>query len=157
MSLIDVLSPNRILLRPNCGCKEELLAIMVTRIVEGFPGSEFVDQGALLQAVLDRENQLSTGLQEGIAIPHGMIGQDIDTVGALAIIPQGLEFASMDGQPAVFILMLLFADNESGRAQHLGLLAETVESFTNAQIRRALLGAASPEDVWQGLFGPRFQ
>ncbi len=157
MSLIDILSPNRILLRPNCGSKEELLAIMVTRIAEGFPGAEFVDQRALLQAVLDRENQLSTGLQDGIAIPHGMIGQDIDTVGALAIIPQGLEFASMDGQPAVFVLMLLFADNESGRAQHLGLLAETVESFTNAQIRRALLGAASPEDVWRGLFGSRFQ
>ena len=151
MGLIDVLGPGRILVDPPSKTKEELLEALVRLVTSDADWTAGRTAESVLEVVLAREEQLSTGLQEGIAIPHGMIDDKIATLGALAIVPGGLDFACMDGEPATFVVLLIFADTADGRGQHVGLLAETVSLLTNPQLRAALLAAAGPEEVWSHL------
>lgn len=151
MSLKDVLAADRILMNPRCSSKEELLEVLVHQVCSHPDCQISASAQEVFRVVLDREQQISTGLQEGIAVPHGMISELAPTMAALAVIPKGLDFECMDGLPGKFILLLIFSDDPQGRAQHLGLLAETVGLFTDSKIRESLLASASADEAWQHL------
>jgi mannitol/fructose-specific phosphotransferase system IIA component (Ntr-type) len=151
MGLKDVLHANRILVDPDCSTKDELLDQMVQLVCADPMCAIDLSSAAILQVVLERENQLSTGLQEGIAVPHGMIDENIETFAGMAVVPGGLEFDCMDGRPAMFIMLLIFSDGAKGRAQHVALLAETVGLFTDHEIRAAMLAATTADEAWHHL------
>lgn len=141
--LTDFLSVERVLVRPDGGDKWELIdsLIATTAAAEGLhlPGARM--------AVLDRERQVSTGLEQGIALPHGMLPGDFRTVGALAVVPDGVEFETLDGAPAHFVVLMLFPDTDHGRSLHVSLLAQTLRVFTDAVVRDSLIAARDPAEV----------
>lgn len=98
-------------------------------------------------AVLDRERQISTGLEQGIALPHGMLPGDFRTIGALGIIPDGVDFDALDGSPVHFVVLMLFPDTAAGRSLHVSLLAQTLRVFTDHGLRRELMSTTEASDA----------
>lgn len=91
----------------------------------------------------EREALASTGVGSGVAIPHGRIEGVPQLLAALGIHHEGVEFDSIDGQPAHIFVALLGPKN----LDHLKALASFSRILRSASVRRELLAAASPEDA----------
>jgi mannitol/fructose-specific phosphotransferase system IIA component (Ntr-type) len=119
---------------------EELVAVM--------RASGEVPEAALdlaLDAVLARERQISTGMEHGIAIPHGAI-EGIDRIyGALGTSPRGIPFDSIDGEPARIVIALLIPAREF--QVHLTALAGIARLFNRESLRRAIVSSEDPSDA----------
>jgi PTS system nitrogen regulatory IIA component len=103
------------------------------------------DRAAALTAILEREKKMSTGMQNGIAIPHGKSDTIEDLVAGLAIHKAGVDFASLDGQDARIFVMTLSPANRTG--PHIQFLSETSRLLGDEQTRAKLLAAGSREEV----------
>ena len=105
---------------------------------------------ALLKALVDREKLCSTGLGEGIALPHtrnsipGLAEHPILVFGRHE---QGINYGALDGSP-VHLFFLLIAPSVS---QHLQILARLTRLLRKPEVRQALLRANSREDVLDAL------
>jgi PTS system nitrogen regulatory IIA component len=106
---------------------------------------------AARQAVMDREKRMSTGMQYGVAIPHGKLAEFDDLVTAFAIKREGIDFGSQDGQPSRIFIMTLSSALRTG--PHLQYLAEISRLLSNPPIREQLLQATSAEQVMTILIG----
>lgn len=103
------------------------------------------DYDTALNDILVRENHLSTGLENGIAIPHAKT----DGVEKLTIVfgikKNGLEFESLDAQPAHLIFLVLSPKNTSGpHIQALALISRNLNINSN---RESLLSASSVSEI----------
>ena len=111
-------------------------------LVDLVAGSEAVrDAPALLDAVRAREASLSTGVGDGLALPHAYSDAVTNAVAALAVIPAGVDFEALDGAP-VHIAVLL-AGSPDGRAAHVRLLSRVSRVLGQAEVRRRLLAASN--------------
>ncbi len=108
---------------------------------------ELVDADIALQDVLARESYLSTGLENGLAIPHaktdGVDGLKI----AFGIKKEGVDFESLDGKPANLIFLVVSPRNTSG--PHIQTLAVISRNLKDSQAREALLNVSSAENAAQ--------
>lgn len=108
------------------------------------------DLGAARQAVLDREESMSTGMQYGIAIPHGRSDAVRRLVCAIGLKPQGVDFDSMDGRPSrIFVLAL---SPQTATAPHMQFMS-TISQMLDEQGRAALLACDSAEEMYAVLTG----
>ena len=103
------------------------------------------DRVEALRAVLDREKKMSTGMQSGIAIPHGKIDSVDELVAAFGIKHAGVDFDSLDGLPARIFVMTLSPSNRTG--PHIQFLAEISRQLNDPTVRDRLLQAASAEEI----------
>lgn len=104
---------------------------------------------AVLETVLARERLLSTGLEDGIAIPHGIVDVIESEVAALGTVPGGLPFESFDGQPARLIILLLTPRKMVFR--HVRNLAGIARLLRHAELRGALLAATTSDQIVKAL------
>ena len=103
------------------------------------------DRQGALEAIHVREALGSTGIGEGVAIPHGKSETVERLVAALGVSAEGIEFDSLDGEPAYAIFLLLAqADNPGPHIQALSCIAQLVR--IPGFIRR-LREAATPEEI----------
>ena len=103
------------------------------------------DSQAAFDAVRSREDQGSTGLGDGIAVPHARTELVKQLTLALGIAPDGVDFESLDGQPTKIIFLLLAPPNQSG--PHLEALSEVGKIAQSRSFLRLLSNARSPEEV----------
>jgi fructose-specific phosphotransferase system IIA component len=103
------------------------------------------DPDALAQAVLDRESQGSTGIGEGIAIPHAKSQAIDDIVVAFGRSTSGVDFQSLDGKPAYLFFLLVTPEDRPG--EHLKLLARISRIMRNAALREQLLLCTLPGEL----------
>ena len=97
----------------------------------------------LLEALWDRESKMSTGIQKGIAIPHGKAEVMDDVRGLLGISKKGIDYDALDGQP-VYLLFMLFSPQADSEA-HLRLLKRLAELLDNPQFYTELLAQNDPQ------------
>ena len=103
-----------------------------------------------LQEVLaDREALQSTGIGEGVAIPHGKISGLDHIVASFARSVKGVDFQSIDGQPTHLFFLLVVPEHSGG--QHLKALARISRFFRDAEFRQKLISAASLDDVFRSI------
>ncbi len=96
-------------------------------------------RGHIVDVVVERERSMSTGMEHGVALPHGATERIDDIIGALGISHRGIPFESLDGQPArLLILLLLPKRNFQG---HVRTLAGIAHLMTNSDFRAGLLDA----------------
>ena len=107
------------------------------------------DPEASLRAVLEREKKMSTGLQNGIAIPHGKTEGVESLIAAVGIKKDGLEFDSLDGQPARVIVLTLSPSNRA--VLHIQFLAGISKALGDAATRQRILDATTPDQVIDAL------
>ena len=128
--------------------KEAILAEMVDLLVAS---GHIRDRDAVLKAVLEREKRMSTGMQNGIAIPHGKTDSVDCLVAALGIKRAGVDFGALDGQPSNIFVMTVSPDSRTG--PHIQFLAEISRPLNAASVRAKLLAATSPDEVLHLLIG----
>ena len=103
------------------------------------------DRQQALKDVLQREKLLSTGMENGLAIPHSKTDTVDNLVVAFGLHKQGVDFESIDGQPAHFIFLVLSPHDTSG--PHIKALAHISRRLKAAQVREALLQASSAQEI----------
>ncbi len=99
----------------------------------------------ILQALLDREKLGSTGIGQGVAIPHAKTDRVADIVCAFGTSSKGIEFNALDGEK-VYIIFLLIAPQESA-GMHLKVLAKISRLLKDKFFRQALREAKAPGEV----------
>ncbi len=138
VNLSDYLTPERIVRLPPSD-KEGCLSQMVSVLSQA---PDIQDPDALLKAIVERENILSTGIGFGIAVPHAKIPSVARFVMALGICKDGIDFDSMDGEPVHIVVMIAGPDGQQD--QYLRILARVTLLLRNDDVRRRLLDA-TPE------------
>ncbi len=103
------------------------------------------DRKAALRAVMDREKKMSTGMQYGIAIPHGKSESVDGLVAAVGMHKQGIDFDSVDHQPSRIFIMTVSPVNRTG--PHIQFLAEISRLLHEESVRNELLNATSEDQV----------
>ncbi len=102
-------------------------------------------EGPAKAALVERERSVSTGMEQGIAVPHASL-EELDCLKvAMALVPGGLEFESVDGKPAQIILCLLVPKTE--KLLHLSTLTEIARRLGEASFRSKLLACKNAEDA----------
>ncbi len=144
MRLGEILRPAQVVCGLSASGKEEAITILVDRLVAtgALPATL---RATALKAVLDREKSLSTGMEHGIAIPHGSIDEMDDMACALGISSEGVEFGTLDGKPAHLVILIVIARKRFSR--HVRTLAGIARLLNNAVMRDRLKRAGSPEEA----------
>lgn len=110
------------------------------------------DRQAALDAVIKREQAMSTGLKDGLACPHGRTAAVRNLVCAVGIKPDGMDFQSVDGKPSrIFTLVLC---SEAATAPYLEFMAGLREVL-DERGREAVLGAKTNNDLYRALTSKR--
>lgn len=148
MTLKKPLTAETISLNLKGATKEAILSEMVDLLMAS---GHIRDRDAVLKAVTDREKRMSTGMQNGIAIPHGKTDSVDCLVAALGIKRDGVDFGALDGQPSNIFVMTVSPDSRTG--PHIQFLAEISRPLNDASVRAKLLAAATREDVLRLLIG----
>ena len=102
-----------------------------------------LDGEAFYQAILRREDQASTGVGLGVAIPHVKISQVSDYVIAVGRVPRGMDFNAIDNKPVHLIFMIGASDRQT--RDFVKILAQITRMLKDESVRRELLEAPSPE------------
>ena len=106
-----------------------------------------MDPEEMLTSIMEREKILSTGLGNGVAIPHCKTNSVEHFAIALGIHPQGVDFQSLDHKPAHIIFLLVGPDNKPGF--HIRLLSRISRIISKEDVRRQILASQSAEEVFQ--------
>ncbi len=99
----------------------------------------------VLDAIMQRERRLSTGLESGIAIPHGTTTRVDDEVAALGVFPAGVPFDAVDD--ALTRIVILLVTPQRKRHRHVTNLAAIARQLLRPEVRGALLAASHPAEV----------
>ena len=142
MNLKKVLTKDSVLLSLKANTKQDVIEEMVTFLADA---GKMGDRDAALNAVLAREAKMSTGMQHGIAIPHGKTDSVDQLIVAIALKPDGVDFGAMDEKPSSIFVMTLSPENHTG--PHIQFLAEISKLLSQDALRAKLLAAKNEEDV----------
>lgn len=137
-----VLSKETVALALKASTKEQVIEELVDLLVQA---GRVKDRKAALKAVLERERKMSTGLQNGIAIPHGKTDTVETLVAALGIKKEGIDFDSLDKQPSTIFLLTLSPASRTG--PHIQFLADISRTLHDPAIRKKVLDATTEEEV----------
>ncbi|HMP73480.1 MAG TPA: PTS sugar transporter subunit IIA [Kiritimatiellia bacterium] len=117
---------------------EELIDLLVA-------AGKIKDRKSALKAVTEREKKMSTGLQNGIAIPHGKTDTVENLVAAMGLSREGVPFESLDGEPAQIIVLTVSPASRTG--PHIQFLADISRTLHNPEAREQVLNASTEEEA----------
>lgn len=146
MILSELLKKNNILLKTKAKTKWELLDELINRIIDDHD-IEYDDSALLKKYLFERECSMSTGIGNGVAIPHCATTRLKQTLIVLAISQKGIDFDSIDNQPVNFIILLLVPKDKL--THHIKTLANIAKLFSNEELRSKLIVSRTPEMVIQ--------
>ncbi|MCD6533589.1 MAG: PTS sugar transporter subunit IIA [Deltaproteobacteria bacterium] len=143
MKITDYLTSELVIAELTETGKEEALKRLATGVSGAF--SE-LSQEKILTVLRDREALGSTGIGNGIAIPHGKMAELEKIIVLFARSREGVEFASVDGQPAHLFFLLLAPENSAGT--HLKILAQISRMLKNREFCDKLLNASDALSIF---------
>lgn len=138
---IDILENQVCFLNPGV-TKREALAALVAATAQN---PAISDPEAFERAVFDREAVMSTGIGDGIAIPHVRIPEIASPTLGVGISKAGVDFDALDNKPVN--VMVLFATPQGSDKEYLGLLAQVMLSLRNRDLFQRLLACGDPAQV----------
>ncbi len=144
MKIMDILVKDAVILDIQSTGKQDVLRELSTALAAAEPA---IDADRVLQVLLDREALQSTGIGDGVAIPHGKLSGLPRLMASFARSRDGIEFDSIDGQKTHLFFLLVVPEHSGG--QHLKALARISRFFRDASFRKALAEAASVDDVFR--------
>ncbi|MBN2570399.1 MAG: PTS sugar transporter subunit IIA [Deltaproteobacteria bacterium] len=120
---------------------------VLTELSGVFSNSDvMVKSEAMVEVLLEREKLGSTGIGEGIAIPHGKLQGLNNLIASIGRSKGGIDFESLDGKPVHIFFLLMAPENSAG--QHLKALAKISRMLKDDNFKRDLLEADSKEDIY---------
>lgn len=124
--------------------KEDTLKELVDVLAEV---QDIGDKKSILKALVERESLGSTGIGQGIAIPHGKTEKIKELVAVLGISKKGINFEALDGEP-VYIFFLLVAPKETA-GPHLKALAQISRLLRDTYFCELLRRCNTPDEVYE--------
>ena len=142
MKIMEILAKDAVILDLGPRSKREVLRQMAASLAKVEPQ---IEESRLLDVLLEREALQSTGIGEGVAIPHGKLAGLDRLVATFARSISGVDFDSIDGQPTYHFFLLVVPEHSGG--QYLKALARISRFFRDAAFRRKLTEGETLEDV----------
>ncbi len=144
MKLIDILTESSIVADLQAKTKAEALDVLVDAMTKTH---KMLNKSDILQVLLEREKLGSTGIGDGVAIPHGKSIALTQIVSGFGLSKRGIDFDSLDGKPAHLFFLLVAPEDSAGT--HLKMLARISRMLKNLEFRKRLLGANSQHEIYQ--------
>ncbi len=142
MKILDVLHKEAIISDLKAVDKQGVLEELVMPIAS-IAG---LNQDCLVRVLMERERLGSTGIGEGVGIPHGKLKDLASLVLGFGLSRKGVDFESMDGQPTHIFFLLVTPENSTGL--HLKLLAQISRILKNEFFRQKLMDAANSDEIY---------
>jgi fructose PTS system EIIBC or EIIC component len=143
VQLTELLTPERIKIPLVSSTKDEILAELVE--VAG-RSAHLRDLDEVLRAVREREEVLSTGIGNGVAIPHGKTPAISDLALVAGVKPEGVDFEALDGKAVT--LFFLLVGPESAAGQHVKALSRISRLLRRDSFRVRLMEATTSEQFY---------
>lgn len=151
MDLADLIAPGRVIAEMRSLDREGAIAELVDQLI-GANAVGDLTRESILAAFHEREAERSTGIGNGVAIPHCFLRGLEEVVGVFGRSTTGIDFEAVDHVPVHFVI--LFIVPASQHALHLKTLAAIARRFSNPEIRDRLANAADEEDLLEVLGQP---
>ena len=147
MFLYNVFPPELIVIGLESINKDEVFKELVEKFYQTQKACSQEEIEEILKALWERESKMSTGIQKGIAIPHGKTSALEKIHGVLGISKKGIDYDALDSQPVYAIFMLLTPKNDS--ENYLRLLKRLSGLLDNRKFYLDLLSQNDPESANQ--------
>lgn len=141
MKLGDYLTPARVLADLEAQSKAEVLAELVAPLE-----ADGVDTARAREALMEREQLGTTGIGDGVAIPHGKIERLSDIILVVGRSRDGVDFEALDFKPCRIFFLVLAPEQAAG--MHLRVLAHISRLLRDEAFRAAFLNAPDRETLW---------
>ena len=148
MPLTDLITPSSVIAGLKVNSKKQLLQELAARAAELSGQSE----RTILEILQQREKLGSTGVGNGIAIPHGKLPKLDRLFGHFARLDRPIDFEALDDAPVDLVFLLLAPENAG--ADHLKALARVARLLRDAEIARKLRGSRDAEALYAVLAMP---
>lgn len=142
MKITELLKKEFILEQLKAKSKQEVLAELAGVFVKG---KIKFDSGAMLRVLMEREKLGSTGIGDGVAIPHGKLAGLDEILVAFGRSREGIAFEALDGKPVHLFFLLMAPENSAG--QHLKALAKISRMLKDREFRKKLLETQMHDDL----------
>jgi len=143
MKILDILDKRLILSEIASKTKEGVLRELV-HVLARVEGK--INEDRMTEILLERESLGSTGIGEGVAIPHGKSKEVKKILASFGRSLPGMDFQSLDGKPTHLFFLLIAPENSAG--MHLKALAEISRLMKNQAFRKGLMDAPSAEEIY---------
>jgi len=148
MNISDILSPECVLLNLDCHSKKDALDTLAKTIA----GSDAATgQTEVFDCLCARERLGSTGLGNGIAIPHGRLKNGKKTIAAFLQLDDAIDYDAVDKAPVDLLFALIVPEDSTD--EHLQTLAKLAEMFSNKDIVSQLRQSGSSTEIFSILTG----
>jgi PTS system nitrogen regulatory IIA component len=144
MKIVDFVRPDLVVPDLSATDKPGIIAELAAHIAERVP---VIDREQLTRALLEREKLASTGIEQGVAIPHAKMRDLSSLVACVGRKKAGVDFASMDGKPTQLFFVLVAPENSTG--VHLKALARISRLFRDPGFRARLIEASDAASLYQ--------
>jgi PTS system nitrogen regulatory IIA component len=144
MKICELISEDLIIPELQGKTKKQVLEEMVSLLALKEEG---IDAMELLKVLMEREKLGSTGIGNGIAIPHGKLRGISQLVVAFGKSSQGVDFDSMDGKPVHLFFLLVAPENSAGA--HLKALARLSRLLKDNSFRKKLIGVSESQSLYR--------
>ena len=121
--------------------------VSFTSIQNNFTADQTKEANRLLLA---REKSMTTGIGDGIAIPHATLDFLKEAIGAISVYPEGLAFDAIDDQPVKIVIEILMPKGQFEK--HIQTLASITRLMHDKKIRDNILKQKNPSEIWQLIF-----
>lgn len=142
MYLYELLDKDSIAMSLKSRTKDDVLDEMVDLLDKA---GKIKERAAVLKAIVDRERIMTTGIGNGVAVPHCKTSAVDRLVAGLGISREGIDFQAPDNEPARLIFILVAEENNPG--PHVRALARLAKLLSSKNVRESLLSARSPESI----------
>ncbi|MBL4781168.1 MAG: PTS IIA-like nitrogen regulatory protein PtsN [Porticoccaceae bacterium] len=144
MKIVDVLSPDRTRCNAPGVSKKRVLEFIADFFSEH---TDFIDANHLYQELINRERLGSTGIGEGIAVPHCRLSGCPRITGILLKLDSPVDFDAIDGEPIDLIFALVVPDEQND--EHLETLSAIAELLQSGAVRQQLRGCSNSDKLYQ--------
>jgi len=148
MKISDLLQPGGVVATLKVHGKKQLLQELAARAAQIVRQPE----RKIFETLMERERLGTTGVGQGIAIPHGRLADLKNIVGVFARLESPIDYDAVDNQPVDLVFMLLAP--EGAGADHLKALARVSRLLRNQQATEKLRAAKTPEAIYAILTEP---
>ena len=143
MNILELLDKRMIISQLVSTSKEGVLRELVRAIAQV---EKQVDENRLMEILLERESLGSTGIGDGVAIPHGKSKDAKRLLASFGRSLAGMDFQSMDGKPTHLFFLLVAPENSAGI--HLKALARISRLMKENAFRKRLMEASSGDEIY---------
>ena len=144
VKIAEMLDPDAIVADLRGTGKREVLFELADTLISATPG---LDRDEVIRVLLERESLGSTGIGDGVAIPHGKLTNIDRQLIAFGLSRKGVEFDAMDGKPARLFFLLIAPEDSVG--VHLKTLARISKLLKTSHARERLLSATDRAQIYR--------